>query len=216
MVHSMRILKGILVFSMVLCLTGCGNQAQKYHQYVKGNLDAVYLGEYTDYNQAMDTEDAEAEKIHEQSVDNYKGRFETLLGLYISTEEQAERLRNVVSKVCACAKYEVSEAYKESGDYFVDVVVYPMDYEVHVVSRCRELMEEASENLKAGIYGTEEEYQQAYTEHALDVMEEYADKIGYLEEEKFSLKIKFNNHSFYIDDDDFLEVSDYIFATPVE
>ena len=77
-------------------------------------------------------------------------------------------------------------------------------------------MEEASENLKAGIYGTEEEYQQAYTEHALDVMEEYADKIGYLEEEKFSLKIKFNNHSFYIDDDDFLEVSDYIFATPVE
>lgn len=212
----MKIKKGMITLLTVLCLTGCGNQAQKYHQYVKGNLDAVYLGEYEDYNQAMDTGDEEAEEIHEQSIENYRGRFEAMLDLHITTDEQKERMRQIVTKVCACAKYEVSEAYKEQGDYYVDVEVYPMDYETNVVEGCRKLMTEASEDLKSGIYADEEEYLQAYTDHALDVMEAYAEKIGYEEKEKFSLKIKFNNRAFYIDEDDFLEVSDYIFAAPAE
>lgn len=210
--------KGIFLLMLLLLtmLSGCGSQTGIYKQYVKGNLDVIYHNEYKDYTVTMKVSSEEAELLHEQSIKNYADNFAEHLSLEISTVEERERLEAIVSKICDKAKYEVEPAKREKGDYYVTVHVYPMDYQVNATNSCRELMEEMEKEYSEKGVINEEEYKSEYTRRAMDIMERLIDGIGYQEEEEIRLKICLNKDSYYIEDEDFLTVTDYIFQAPIQ
>lgn len=205
--------KGIFLLLLLSCtmLSGCGSQSGIYKQYVKGNLDVIYHNEYKDYILTMKATQEEANLVHEQSIKNYADNFEAHLSLYISTTDERTRLEDIVSRVCDKAKYEVEPAKSEKGDYYVVVHVFPMDYQINATNSCRELMESMEKEYSQKGDIDEEEYKREYTGRALDIMEGLIDKIDYLEEKEIKLKICLNKDSYYIEDEDFLTVTDYIF-----
>lgn len=211
-------MKRICIFPLLLfaaaVLWGCGSQAGVYRQYVKGNLDVIYHNEYKDYITTMKVSEDEAKELHMQSIENYMDNFAEHLSLDVSEEEDRKRLENIVINVCDKAKYEVDEAQRSKGDYYVTVHVYPMDFQVNATNSCRELMESMEDEYSDKALISEEEYKKDYTDRALDILEGLTENIQYQDEEKITLKICFDKNSYYIEDEDFLEVTDYIFQVP--
>lgn len=204
----------LFLFLLITMLSGCGSQTEIYKRYVKGNLDVIYHNEYKDYTVTMKTSSEEAGLVHEQSIKNYADNFAEHLSLEISTSEERARLEEIVSKICDKAKYEVEPAKLEKGDYYVTVHVYPMDYQVNVTSSCQRLMDEMEREYSEKEAVNEEEYKSEYTKRAMDIMENLIEGIEYGEEEEVTLKICLNKDSYYIEDEDFLTVTDYIFQVP--
>lgn len=203
------------LFMALMLLSGCGRQADTYKQYVKGNLDVIYHNEYKGYITTMKASQEDAQAVHEQSIKNYSKSFQEHLSLDITKEEDRQRLETIVAAVCDKANYNVDTAKREKGEYYVTVHVFPMDYQVKATEACKNLMEDMKTEYSGRDSIDQDRYREEYTSRALDIMEELVDNIQYQEtEEVINLKICFNKESYYIEDEDFLEVTDYIFQIP--
>ena len=130
-----------LVLAVSLCaglLCGCGGSDEPKETpavfdpeaYVKGGLDAVYLGVYSDeYLKILgaDSDKACAESYERGmavSLDVFAGYF-NISPDDCSDETRAELL-GLMKDIYKCAKYEVGAASESDGGYTVKVTVYPI------------------------------------------------------------------------------------------
>lgn len=130
-----------LVLAVSLCaglLCGCGGSAEPEETparfdpvaYVKGGLDAVYLGVYSDeYLRILGAEDDKScaesyERGMEVSLDVFAGYFNISLG--DCSDETRSELLGLMKDMYKCAKYEVGAAAEKGDGYTVKVTVYPI------------------------------------------------------------------------------------------
>lgn len=98
--------------------------------YVKGGLDAVYLGEYSDEYLAMlgnETAESCAERYErgmQVSLDVFCAYFG--IDLENCSESAGEQLLDLMHRMYKCAKYEVSDAQESDGVCTVKVTVSPV------------------------------------------------------------------------------------------
>lgn len=130
-----------LVLAVSMCaglLCGCGGSEEPEETpagfdpvvYVKGGLDAVYLGVYSvEYLKILGADSDKScaegyERGMEVSLDVFAGYFN------ISPEECSEGTRaellELMKHMYKCAKYEVGEAAEKGEGYTVKVTVYPI------------------------------------------------------------------------------------------
>lgn len=115
-------------------LTGCASIKEKMgvafptRQYVESVLEAVYHGEYEEY-QKYTQESAEAARTyHEQYVEGEAAYFAEYLNIEELSKEGEERLKKLIEELYRQVRFEVQEPiYNDSGQ-LVEVVVYPVDF----------------------------------------------------------------------------------------
>ena len=130
-----------LVLAVLLCaglLCGCGGSDEPKETpvvfdaqaYVKGGLDAVYLGVYSDeYLKILgaDSDKACAESYERGmavSLDVFAGYFN--ISLDDCGVDTRTALLGLMKDMYKCAKYEVGAASENGGGYTVRVTVYPI------------------------------------------------------------------------------------------
>lgn len=121
-----KILSMIIMFSLILTLTGCGSADFDASGYVKACLDAAYHEEYEAYAEfigcTIDEAKADMDEQAQLAVDTELSSLELNV-----TEEQKEEYLMLLKEIEHLTKYEVGQAGETEEGYIVAVTVYPVD-----------------------------------------------------------------------------------------
>jgi len=191
-------------------LTGCQTTTKDATVYVKGELDATYLGtfdkEYIDL--VKDMTEADAKEMYENNV-KWEAEIlvESALPIDMPTDAVYERAEEVIAKIYSHAKYTVADAEKlKSGDMAVEVTVSPMEIIPLLTS---DFMQESwFDILDAHGIETQEqmdalsddEYQVLDEEYALGLLDELdrlIDDLTYGEDQVIMLQMKKDSDGYY-------------------
>ncbi len=133
-----RICAAALTLCLVL-LCACGGEDQPEPTptpvpfdagaYVKGGLDAVYLGQYSpEYIAMLGITEEECAESYERgiqvSLEVFAGYFS--IELDACSEQVRQSLAELMRTLYACAKYEVAAPVETAGGYTVEVTVCPI------------------------------------------------------------------------------------------
>lgn len=199
--------KRALAAALSLCLTGalaaCGGglTEKDAETYVKGHLDAAYLGVYDKaYIELVeDMTEADAKELHENNVsDEAELYLLDFLEVDYPTDEINDRAREVMEKLYAKSKYTVGTGSKtKDGDFVVEVTVSPIDlYNLLTQDDFFDALDEAGFDDAE----TEEELEAVDAVFGLlilDTLEDKLDEVEYGEDQIIMLQLKKDDEGYY-------------------
>ena len=202
----MKIGKKLMAAALALCmlLVSCGGGGlteKDAETYVKGHLDAAYLGTYAqDYIDLVEdmTED-DAKELHENNVsDEAELYLLDFLEVDYPTDEINDRAKEVMEKLYAKAKYTVGTGSKtKDGDFVVEVTVSPIDlYDLLTQDDFFDALDQAGFDDAE----TEEELEAVDAVFGLlilDTLEDKLDEVEYGEDQIVMLQLKKDDEGYY-------------------
>lgn len=198
-----RMVAGALSLCLLGALTACGGglTEKDAETYIKGHLDAYYLGTYAqEYIELV--EDMTEDDAKEMHRDNVEWEVEYLLQKFMEveypTDEMAQRAEKLIEEVYSKAQYQVGSASKtKDGDFVVEVTVSPIE----VVSLLTE--EDFSSALEESGFNAAETEEAAAAADAvygmlmLDKLEELVPQLTYGEDQIIMLQLKAGEDGYY-------------------
>lgn len=203
----MKTWKRALAAALSLCLAGtlaaCGGglTEKDAETYVKGHLDAAYLGVYDKayIDLVEDMTEADAKELHENNVsDEAELYLLDFLEVDYPTDEINDRAKEVMEKLYAKAKYTVGTGSKtKDGDFVVEVTVSPIDlYNLLTQDDFFDALDQAGfDNAE-----TEEELEAVDAVFGLlilDTLEDKLDQVEYGEDQIIMLQLKKDDEGYY-------------------
>lgn len=198
-----RALSAALALCMMGALAACGGglTEKDAETYVKGHLDAAYLGVYDKaYIELVeDMTEADAREMHENNVsDEAELYLLDFLEVDYPTDEINDRAIEVMEKLYAKSKYTVGTGSKtKDGDFVVEVTVSPIDlYNLLTQDDFFDALDEAGFDDAE----TEEELEAVDAVFGLlilDTLEDKLDEIEYGEEQIIMLQLKKDSDGYY-------------------
>lgn len=198
--------KKVLSAALVLCLLGslaaCGGglTEKDAETYVKGHLDAAYLGSYSkDYIDLVeDMSEEDAKEMHQQNVEDETYFLLTFLEVEYPTDEITERAEEIMDRIYAKSKYTVGTGSKtKDGDFVVEVTVSPIDlYNLLTEDDFFDALD------RAGFEGDEtpeemEAVDAVFGMLILDALESKLDDIEYGKDQTIMLQLKPDEEGYY-------------------
>ena len=207
-----------VVGAMAVSLSACGLggvTADDAVTYVQGELDAAYRGQYNeDYLELMDMTSEEASETHVQNVSAEALYLLNYIGVYdveSLPEEVIDYAENLIEQIYAKSNYTVNSAtLMKSGDYTVDITVYPIDI-IQQLSAMDEIATVWSD-LTAGFTDeelasmTDETYNALDAQYAtaiLSLLEGLLPDLGYEDGQSVVMKLELNDNVYTAVDTDF-------------
>lgn len=203
----MKTWKRALAAALSLCLAGtlaaCGGglTEKDAETYVKGHLDAAYLGVYDKayIDLVEDMTEADAKELHENNVsDEAELYLLDFLEVDYPTDEINDRAKEVMEKLYAKAKYTVGTGSKtKDGDFVVEVTVSPIDlYDLLTQDDFFDALDQAGFDDAE----TEEELEAVDAVFGLlilDTLEDKLDEVEYGEDQIVMLQLKKDDEGYY-------------------
>lgn len=119
---------GAVILALLLCLTGCGNAAATYTQYVQAIMDCTYHAQTEEYIRLTGVPEEEALAVHETQVQRTAElmcmKMSVKLGML--SEKTAEGYTALAEALLAQVRYSVESAVKSEGDFRVSVTAEPI------------------------------------------------------------------------------------------
>ena len=198
-----RMVAGTLSLCLLGALTACGGglTEKDAETYIKGHLDAYYLGTYAqEYIELV--EDMTEDDAKEMHRDNVEWEAEYLLQEFMEvdypTDEMAQRAEELIEEVYSKAQYKVGSGSKtKDGDFVVEVAVSPIE----VMSLLTE--EDFSSALEESGFNAAETEEAAAAADAvygmlmLDKLEELMPQLTYGEDQIIMLQLKADEDGYY-------------------
>ena len=205
-----RMLAAAAAAALLAALAGCQSTTKDATVYVKGELDATYLGTFDQayIDVVHDMTEADAKKQYENNVEwEAEILVESWLPVDMPTDAVYDRAEEVVAKIYSHAKYTVADAEKlKSGDLAVEVTVSPIEV---IPLLTEDFMEQSwYDLLEANGVTTQEqldalsgeEYQaldEKYALALLDELEDLIDDLTYGEDQVIMLQLKKDSDGYY-------------------
>ncbi len=198
-----RMVAGTLSLCLLGALTACGGglTEKDAETYIKGHLDAYYLGTYAqEYIELV--EDMTEDDAKEMHRDNVEWEAEYLLQEFMEvdypTDEMAQRAEELIEEVYSKAQYKVGSGSKtKDGDFVVEVAVSPIE----VMSLLTE--DDFSSALEESGFNAAETEEAAAAADAvygmlmLDKLEELVPQLTYGEDQIIMLQLKADEDGYY-------------------
>lgn len=201
-----RALAAALALCLMGALAGCGGglSEKDAETYVKGHLDAAYLGVYDKayIDLVEDMTEADAKEMHESNVsDETELYLLSFLEIDYPTDEIMEQAERVMEKLYAKSKYTVGTGSKtKDGDFVVEVTVSPLDlYNLLEDDDYSDAWDSVAGDMDYDTV-TEEEYaavDAAYAALMLDLLENRLDGITYGKDQIVMLQLKKDSDGYY-------------------
>lgn len=201
-----RLAAGALAGCLLAGLSACGGglTEKDAETYVKGHLDAAYLGTYDQayIDLVEDMTEADARELHENNVaDETEYYLLDYLEIDYPTDEITQRAEEVMEKIYAKSKYTVGTGSKtKDGDFVVEVTVSPFGLYGLLDD---EDYSDTWDSVAGGMdyeTVTEEEYAAADAAYAmlmLDLLEQRLDDAEYGEDQILMLQLKKDDEGYY-------------------
>lgn len=198
-----RLAAGAVAACLLVTLTACGGgiTEKDAEVYVKGHLDATYLGTHT--KEYIDlVEDMTEDDIDEMHQNNITWEAEILLEDFFQveypTDEMTQRAKELIEKIYSKSKYTVGTGSKtKDGDFVVEVTVSPIEV-LNLITD-----EDLFDALEQSGYAeavTDEEVEAAdavYGMLALDLLEQALPQLTYGEDQIIMLQLKPDDDGYY-------------------
>ncbi len=223
-----------LILAAVLCmglLTGCGSIASGIlgllgmvpafnpEDLVQGNLDAVYLNQYTeDYLDMVDTTAEALQAKYEEGI-AYEVEFFAYyfdIALDICDPSIEAQITQLYQQIYPHSKYEVGTSTKNGDTYLVSLTVYPIDlFQQALEAESDALQADWDARVNSGEFDNADEstFETAWAQSIIDMVTPYVDRIGYLDPVTVSVQITQNSEGAYsISQSDFDRIDELIIA----
>ena len=198
-----KLAAGAAAACLLVTLTACGGgiTEKDAEVYVKGHLDATYLGTHT--KEYIDlVEDMTEDDIDEMHQNNITWEAEILLEDFFQveypTDEMTQRAKDLIEKIYSKSKYTVGTGSKtKDGDFVVEVTVSPIEV-LNLITD-----EDLFDALEQSGYAeavTDEEVEAAdavYGMLALDLLEQALPQLTYGEDQIIMLQLKPDDDGYY-------------------
>lgn len=129
-----KVFAAIAAAAMLAALAGCQSTTKDATVYVKGTLDATYLGTYDQayIDVVKDMTEADAKEKYQNNVEWEAEYLVDYMMNYLLVESPTDavydRAEEVIAKIYSNAKYTVADAEQlKSGDIAVEVTVSPIE-----------------------------------------------------------------------------------------
>lgn len=199
-----RLASAVLTLTLLGTLAACGEglTEKDAEAYVKGHLDAIYLGtcseEYIDLVEDMN--ETEAKKMYQ---DNVTWEAEILLQDFLEveypTDEMVERSEALVGEIYSNAKYTVGTGSKtKDGDFVVEVTVSPIEVLNLLTDEDVFAALDQSGYAEAETEAQLKEADAVYGMLMLDRLEELLPQLSYGEEQIIMLQLKPDKEGYYV------------------
>lgn len=197
-------------------LSGCGGLFSA-KALVQGNLDLVYLNQYTDeYLKSVNLTAEEAAEQYEAGIAVEVGYFVEYFNIELDLCDDSiePQITELYHEIYDHSKYEVGEETKNDDYYLVELTVYPIDIMQKVVEEdAEDFVADMQDRYMADEFTTEEEYETAWAQGIIDLVSARLDSIGYLEPETISVQVGPDSDGVYcIADNDFTRIDGLIIS----
>ena len=209
-----------LVLSLVLglsVLTSCGGSKFDAAGLVRGNLDLVYLNQYTDeYLELVTLTADEAKATYDQGIEVEVGYFAEAFGIDLTTCDPAvkQELTSIYQTLYSHSKYEVGEAAETENGYEVSVTIYPIDTMYLVITEdCDAFVSEWTlRNTNGEFSGMEQaEYENLWANSILELVKARMESVGHMDPQTITVHVVLDeNECYVIDDADFQAIDSLI------
>lgn len=211
---------GLLIFVCLLSLTGCGQKKKTaYQNYVKNLLDVNYKGDYANYVKENKGNETDALAMYQECLSNLSNQLITHYNLNTNQSVDVnETFSDVAASIYQAAKYDVSESYKENGDYYVDVTIYPLDILSQSYDEILSYIESFNKDVDAGVYNdvTKEVYNEKFASGIASILSANAENPKYKDAVVVKALITDDGEYYSISADSLKEIDKAIIATETE
>lgn len=211
---------GLLIFVCLLSLTGCGQKKKTaYQNYVKNLLDVNYKGDYANYVKENKGNETDALAMYQECLSNLSNQLITHYNLNTNQSVDVnETFADVAASIYQAAKYDVSESYKENGDYYVDVTIYPLDILNQSYDEILSYIEAFNKDVADGVYNdvTKEVYNEKFASGIASILSANAEKPEYKDAVVIKALITDDGEYYSISADSLKEIDKAIIATESE
>lgn len=191
--YSKLLLLGLSATLVMTSLTGCLHRKKTaYQEYLQNILDVNYKGDFDNYVKDNDGSSDEAQTMYNDTIDYLSGQLINHYSLANTDTEEVKNIFNTAAEtIYSRAKYEVSSAYKNGDDYYVDVTVYPMDILNQAFDDIYSYTEDTNKKVAAGDFNntTKEDYETQFAQGIADILQEKASSMEYRSPVVVSVKI---------------------------
>lgn len=171
----------LIAAAMIFLYTGCASIKEKLgvafpaKQYVEGMLEAVYHGEYENYQKYTQESKEAAASYHEQYVEGEASYFAEYLHIEELSKKGEEQLKTLIEELYKQARFEVQEPIHNDEGQLLEVVVYPVDFFHNAGEELNEYIKNFNQALAGGEYDTlsSEEQKAKYEAELLEICEKY-------------------------------------------
>ena len=207
-----NVIKKIICGVLLLCpLLFCGCGQYDAAAMLKGNLDVMYLGQYTaEYLQAVDLSADKADAAYENglltSAKSFAHNYD--IDWDLLSDETRERVVNLQRELYRHSKYTIGEAVADGENYLVKLTVQPLDvYAKFLAEDAEGLLADRQQRLDAGELAEldTQQLEENWTQSILSLMEQRLNAVGYLPAETITVRIA-------PDEDGYLTITDGDFA----
>lgn len=164
------------LFAGILLLMGCARFFDSAG-YVTAMMDALYKGDYGSYAEFTDISTAEASQYRSQWLSTATDSFITIMGSGEPSEEMRDRITELLKKIYANARYEVSD--DENGN--VQITVWPMDLVIDNYDALKDYVNGFNEKNDAFAFASlsEQEFYDTYLDGILSILESHLAELSY-------------------------------------
>ena len=190
---SKHLLLGLVTIFALASTTGCLQRKKTaYQAYMQNILDVNYKGTFDGYVDDNDGSKEDAQTMYDDTIDYLSGQLINHYSLANADSDEVTNIFNDTAKlIYSKAKYEVSQAYKNGDDYFVDVTVYPMDILNQAFDDVFAYIEDMNKKVTAGEFNNtaKEDYETQFAKGVSDILQSKATDMKYRNPVVVSVKI---------------------------
>ena len=142
---------------------------------------------------------------------NYKGDYTN----YIKENKGTQTFTTLATTIYSNAKYEVSESYKENGDYYVDVTIYPIAVLDQSYDEIMSYIEDFNKDVNNGVYNDvkKEEYDKKFANGIASILTSHAENPEYKDAVVVKALINDDGEYYSIASDSLTEIDQAMVAT---
>lgn len=191
--YSRMMLLGLTTALTLTSLTGCLHRKKTtYQTYMQNILDVNYKGSFDGYVDDNDGSKDDAQAMYDDTIDYLSDQLINHYSLTNADSDEVKSIFNETAKtIYSRAKYEVSQAYKNGDDYYVDVTVYPMDILNQAFDDVFAYIEESNKKIAAGDFNNteKEDYEAQFAQGVADIIQGKSSSMEYRSPVVVSVKI---------------------------
>lgn len=211
----------LLTLTLLLTMTGCGNDNEKrYQNYIKSIISINYLGATNDYIKATGANKEDAKALYDANIDVLTDNILSYYGIHLENNPNIREKYEALSEtIYSKVNYSVSKAYKEDDQYKVDVTIYPINLIAQTKDEIIAYVDSFNQRVSDGDFNdyTMEEYEAVFSTGIVDILTAGCSNMTYADPVKVTVTILENGNTYYISDEDFLAIDAAMLAisTPI-
>lgn len=165
--------------------------------YVNGVLKNIYLGDSAGYRDFVNITEEEAYEEYEQGIRVEADFFLQYYGLDDVSDVVYQQITDMYKELYLYSKFDVKEAVKNGNDFFVEVLISPIDIIINSEDDITDAVNEFIDTANPDEYADQVAVNDALGQLVVDVIKKNLSNLGYQDQRSVIVKVEMDAYGYY-------------------